>query len=534
MSSLRSAKACVTAAALGTFFIANAAFRLDGCGTEQLFKYWRSFDDFAIAAGYAARGTFPVAPYRVRDHVRRERDPRFRAFKESLLAGIDENDLRPVRFWKTFPPEAVAPDGRWLVASRFDDTGRALFLGLAFRTLGGAAPFLLFWLGALAALPVVVWIAAEFARAGQTLTGVVFLAAAGCSAFVLDLLSLGYSAGAFHLVELLVLVALATYAVLGRPSWRGLLARSAVSGGAFAICALCRGTVPFLLPGFALALLVAASRVALGAPSRFRMGLRRFALWAAAMALLVIPYLGLLTWSDHLVATARDAYGRELQPQYHDPALLLWKGLGDFDRTKGYAFADKAGEDAIAGLDPDKRAHRDSEVRLRETIWSDARSDPLWLAGILAKRFLATVSLYKLWPWAPRDGISFYPAASPNEGVIDNYYTLTKQADWLALGPWSMEVPVALLLLPMVALLAAACVPATWKRLGGVGANARRSLLLLACLALAILPVPVVITTATALEAECFVLVHFLALALLVQSARAGVERQPSAAPHPL
>jgi hypothetical protein len=87
------------------------------------------------------------------------------------------------------------------------------------------------------------------------------------------------------------------------------------------------------------------------------------------------------------------------------------------------------------GLDPDKRAHRDSEVRLRETIWSDVRSDPLWLAGILAKRFLATVSLYKLWPWAPRDGISFYPAASPNEGVIDNYYTLTQQADWLALGP---------------------------------------------------------------------------------------------------
>jgi hypothetical protein len=515
-------KAFVTAAALGAFFLANGALRLRGSGAEDVFRNWRAFDDFAIAAGHAADGHFPVAPYRVRDYVRRERDPRFRAFKESLLAEISEKDLRPTSFWKTFDPAAVAPDGRWLVASRFDDTGRALFLGLAFKALGGAAPFLLFWLGMLAALPVMAWIALELDSAGYPLAGVIFLAALSSSAFVLDVLSLGYSAVAFHLVGLLVLIALATYAVLGQPTARGLIARAAVSGAVLGICALCRGTVPFLLPAFALALLVGVRRTASSTSTAARSDrLRRIGLWAGATALLVVPYLGLRAWSDHLVATTRDAYGRDQRPLYHDPALLLWKGLGDFDRTKGYQFGDKAGEEAIAGLDPNRRAHRAGEVRLRDVILDDVREDPLWLAGILTKRVLATVSLYKLWPWAPVGGRSFFPATTANEGVIDSYYTLTKQADWLALGRWTVEAPVLLLLAPTLLLIGAAGVRAREGRLAMVAPRARRALLVLAGLALAVLPVPVMITTATALETECFVLVHFLALGLLVESLRA-------------
>lgn len=97
-----------------------------------MFRYWRASDDFAIAAGYDARGVFPVAPYRVRDHVRRERDPRFVVFKQRLFTGIADKGLDPLRFWRTFPAVALSDDGRWLVASRFDDTGRALLLGMGF------------------------------------------------------------------------------------------------------------------------------------------------------------------------------------------------------------------------------------------------------------------------------------------------------------------------------------------------------------------------------------------------------------------
>jgi hypothetical protein len=70
-------------------------------------------------------------------------------------------------------------------------------------------------------------------------------------------------------------------------------------------------------------------------------------------------------------------------------------------------------------------------------------------------------------------------------------------------------------------LIAAACVRAREGRLAMVATRARPALLVLACLALAVLPVPVMITTATALETECFVLVHFHALGLLVESLRA-------------
>jgi hypothetical protein len=515
----RGAKWCVMAAALGTLFLANNVFRMRGAGPEQLFRNWRAFDDFAIAAGYATRGVFPVAPYRVRDTVRREKDPRFRAFKERLLAAIAENELRPTRFWETFPADAVSPDGRWLVAKRFDDSGRAVLLGMAFRALGGAAPYLLFWLGALFALPLVVWIALEFAASGHGLPGVVFLLAASSSAFVLDLLSLGYSAGGFHLLALLVLVPLATYCILGHPTVRGLLVRTAVSGVLMGIFALCRGTVPFLFPAFALALAIGSRRVPLAALAGSRR-LRRLGVWGAGTCLVLLPYVGLRAWSERQVGETRDAYGREQLPQYHDAALLLWKGLGDFDRTKGYGFRDKAGEEAIIGVSPERRASRESEVLLRDVILSDVREDPLWLAEILAKRLLATVSLYKLWPWPPRDGVSFFPATTANEGVMDHYYGLTRQADVLVLGPWSGEAPISVLLAPMLALIAAACLPATWKPLAAIAASARRSLPLLACLGLAVLPVPVVITTATALETECFVVVHFLALALLVEALR--------------
>ena len=508
----RSVPAGLIAAVLGAGFVANSFWRLRGAGPEDLYRNWRAFDDFAIAAGYASRDALGVAPYRVRDFIRREKDPRFRAFKERLLVEIAAKGIEPTTFWKTFPASDVSPDGRWLIAKRFDDSGRALLLGIGFRVLGGAAPYLLFWLAILAALPLLIWSSYEFWAAGQRVAGVVFVAAVACSAFVLDVLALGYSAVGFHMAALLAVVPLATYAVFAQPTVRGLFVRTGLCAAVIGLCAVCRGTTPFLLPGFAAALAIGVTRL----PLLDRR--RRVAFWGLAVVLLLVPFLVLRAWSLDMIEDARDNYGREPMPQYHDASLLVWKGLGDFDRTKGYAFRDKAGEEAILRVDPEKRAHRDAEVLLRQLILKDVREDPLWLVEIVAKRFLATVSLYKLWPWTPRDGRALYPAASPNEGVIDHYYGLTRHADWFTIGPWSGEAPVLALLLPALALLAAALAPASMPWLVGVSSTARRSWLLLACVALAVLPTPVVITTATALETECFVVVHFLALALLAQS----------------
>jgi hypothetical protein len=218
-----------------------------------------------------------------------------------------------------------------------------------------------------------------------------------------------------------------------------------------------------------------------------------------------------------MVESAMTRRGRPMMPRYHDPALLIWKGLGDFDRTKGYEFRDKAGERAIISESAAGDAARAQEVYLRRVILGGIRDDPGWFAAILGKRALATITLYKIWPFGPRDGTSIIPATTPNEGVIDAYYSIAAQADWLTLGPWTREIPVLFILLPTLVFLLVAILPGARKSLASVASVARRGAPALVILSVGVLATPVLITTATAFEAECFVIVHFLAFSLLIE-----------------
>jgi hypothetical protein len=505
--------ACLIAAPAAALLLANAAWRVGVADTERLFRDWRSWDDVALASGYAARGEFPVAPYRVRDQVRRDKDPQFRAYRSWMLGEIGASGIDPLRFWKTSGSDLAPPDARWRLGRRFDDRGRALLAGIGFGLLHGMAPFLLFWLAVLAALPVLGWTAVEFASARRPFTGAVFLLALVCSTFVVELLVLGYSAAGFHLLAVLTAVPLATYAVFGEPTVRGLLARAGLAGCLLALCILCRGTAPLVLPGFVLAVSIGALR-ARGASDASTV--RRLAVAAVAAGLLVLPCLGLRVATDRLVEGTLLRYGREPVPEHHDAALHVWKGLGDYDRTKGHSFRDKAVEDEL--VETTGSAARENEVVLREFLLRDIRGDPWWYAGILIRRVAATVSLYKLWPWPPLSGASIVPARSDNEGVTDNYYSMIAQADWIGLGPWTAEAPIALVLAPTLFLLGLCCLPRATPRWEVPVTRARRALPLLACAALAVLPTPVLITTATAFETECFVVVHLLALAFLVEA----------------
>jgi len=212
-----------------------------------------------------------------------------------------------------------------------------------------------------------------------------------------------------------------------------------------------------------------------------------------------------------------------MMPRYHDPALLIWKGLGDFDRSKGYEFRDKAGERAIIRGSQTGDASRAQEIHLRTVILGDIRDEPLWFVSILAKRALSTMTLYKIWPFGPRDGTSIIPASSPNEGVIDSYYAIAAQADWLTIGPWTGEVRAQLLLLPTLALLLLALLPAARGRIVPAVRIARGALPALVILGLGVLVTPVLITTATAFETECFIIVHFLAISFLLEGGAASV-----------
>jgi len=513
-----------------TLLLGNAALRLDASNLEVLLRGWRGWDDVGIAIGYWARGEFPLGPYPVTNQFRRN-DEHFLDFGRAFSAATAASGIRPAYFWRVLPPEVSFHSDQWFLAQRFDDAGRALLLGLGFRALGGVAPFLLNWLATVFLVPVALWTAWEFEMAGSRIAGVLFLLSLSCSAFVLDLLSLGYSAASFYLLGLLLLVPLAVYASLGQPTLSGLLLRAPAVGALLGLCLLCRSVSVLLLPAYALAFGVGFRRIApagtadgsgaLGGLFRRRVGP------LIALILLLLPYLLLVLHVRGLSRKAAEHLGEDSKaPSQHDIWITIWQGLGDFDRSKSHIYRDKAGEEAVLGAGGSRRLSPESERILRRLVLSDIRNDPVWYAGILARRAWATLTLRKLWPWGPRDGVSIVPASHPNEGVTDNYYTMIAQADFLAVGASSIELPVSILLFPTLILLSACLVPAhsrSYQR-----DRARHSLPVVACTALAALPAPVFITTASAFETETFVVVHFLALAFLVEAVilgRAGLPK---------
>jgi hypothetical protein len=445
----------------------------------------------------------------------RRRSEEFAAFRGILVEATAAARLRPTRFWQPLPRGVLDPIQDWRIARRFDDMGRSVLLALGFRALGGIAPFLILWLAPLALVPVFVWTAFESRAAGRRAGGLVFLGAVATSAFVIDALTLGYAAVGFYLISLLMIVPLAVYGTLGRPTRRGLLLRLLALTIPFAACVLTRNACLATVPGYALAIAIAAVRVSPPA------GLRRRALTAAVAAVLGTALL-LAAWPV-LTASLEAATGATIQrygqrrPMRHGHDLwsTVWQGLGDFDRTHGHVFTDYAAEKAVRAAGVGEWLSPEGEEVMKRLTLRSIRSDPSWFVGILAQRAFATVTLDKLWPWPPLGGPSFRPASSENEGVIDSYYGMLSPADVLRMGPRKLELPMVLWLVPASVLIALALAPARGRWLP-LRTEARPALAVLACVAVAALPTPVLVTVATAFETEAFMLVHHLALGLLV------------------
>jgi hypothetical protein len=213
---------------------------------------------------------------------------------------------------------------------------------------------------------------------------------------------------------------------------------------------------------------------------------------------------------DGLVRQTAAGYGQSaLPPQRHAFWFGMWSGLGDFDRTHGYTWLDAAASEAAvaAGGTPLRSYGYDpvNEPIYRRLVLGDISSDPLWYAGVLARRLAATVSERKLWPWPPWSGRSIAEPTSPNEGAIDAYYALTTPPDRFGIGEHQFEVPMPLLVAPAVAVVLLAV-----RRRGDWGGSA----LVVAALAAAALPLPILVTTASAIETEAFMIVHLVALSL--------------------
>lgn len=201
--------------------------------------------------------------------------------------------------------------------------------------------------------------------------------------------------------------------------------------------------------------------------------------------------------------------------QHHAIWSAVWEGLGDFDRSKGYTWSDAAAEKVAQAGGASTLKTPEAEAVLRALVLSDVRRDPLWFAGILARRLFATLTLQKLWPWAPLDGVSMAPSTSPNEGFMHKYFRYTHSVDFLCLGSRQWEIPISLLALPT--LVFAGWAAAARGRHSAQFAAMGSGLLLLLTMALATLPLPVLISTAGGQETQAFALTYFLGFGLLVE-----------------
>jgi hypothetical protein len=425
-------------------------------------------------------------------------------YRRIMIERTRERGIRPTQFWRTLRGRAFLREWGPLEPGAYDDPGRALLLALAFRQLEGISPFLILWLGAVFCIPVLLWTSWEFFMADQPVAGTTFVLGLVSSPYVVEVLALPRYAVGFYALALLLLVPLSVYALLGAsPSPKGLVIRAALAGLGFAVCALSRSSSLLLSGGFLLALFLGFCRV----KPRERWRLRSLAASLAVLLLFLSPYL----------ATSR--------PQRHDVWQPLWEGLGDFDRTKGHAWSDPVAEEVVTKAGGQALWTPRSEAIFRTLVLNEVREDPVWYATILAKRACATIAQWKLWPWAPRDGIHIRRRSSDNEGFIDKYYGYTTTVDHLGFGSSLVELPIALLFLPTLLLVALVCVP-TRFRPGATDAGLRPArLAVIGCMGLAAIPLPVLITTAGAQETQAFALVYLLGLSFLVEEIKRSCRR---------
>ena len=473
-------RASILGAAAGTLFalllLVHVAVRTADNRLDELGAYRRLWSDQALATTALVKARAGGSP--------RARNPQSVAACQRLIVErINVLRIRPWQFWRTIRAEPFLRERIYQEPAPYDDPGRAVLMGSAFRLLGGVAPYLVFWLAPIFGAPVLAWAIAEIWGRGHAGAAVVFGCLLVLSPFVVEVLALSRSPIGFYLVAWLALVALAAFAMLGpAPTPRALMVRCGLAGIVFAVCAFCRIGSLFLIPGVALAIAVGVRRTA--SP-------RRMVLAAACSLLFLVPCIVLRSQPSH----------NRWQP--------LWEGLGDFDRTHEFTWDDPRAEEWAVR----HGAHLwtdEGEAAFRADMLSTIRAEPGWYARILVQRVGATISQYKLWPRIATDGLWMRRGTSMNEGFMDKYYTYTETVDFLGWGRHIVEVPIALLILPTLALLALR----RWSE----------GLVLIA--AAATVFVPVIISTASGQETQAFALVYFLGLAFAMEAmAREAMER---------
>lgn len=447
-------------------------------GISNLPSSWRFWDDMTLGI---ARYVDATSPGPAMERAQGELMPLVRVYRELVEEKARTFEIAPHQFWRTVNDQKFRTRREPFAAPPFEDPGRSLLLGLGFRVIGGVAPYLLYWIGALAFLPVLAWLSYEMVSAGYGTAGFTFVGLLAFSPYFYESLSLPHSAIAFYLGALVALVAFAAAALLRLPgselSWRSLAWRAALLSSVLIVALWCRSGSVFFVPA---AFLVAAFGF-------WRGGLTRAAALGLAAALILAP-----------VALLRPH-------QVHNVWLSLWEGLGDFGTDHGYSWYDTEANlflarQGIAGFADPKDVNATHEAAFKKAFLADVLNSPAWYAGVLVQRLGATVGLTKLLPWGPRDGES--------RSAPLFHYKYTFPIDWFGFKDRLFEVPISILIIPTATLL-------IWGAF--VRNRSRGEWGVLATVSAASLPCPLVVSTASGLETQAFGLVYFLGAAFLVQ-----------------
>jgi hypothetical protein len=124
-----------------------------------------------------------------------------------------------------------------------------------------------------------------------------------------------------------------------------LLVRSTAAAVLLAMLVQARNATMLVYPAFALALALGARRAMPAVAVRGRR-VRIGGVVALGLALLAAAHVSVEAAVDATVARTMERRQHWRQALTHDVWITLWQGLGDFDRSKGHVFLDKAGEEA--------------------------------------------------------------------------------------------------------------------------------------------------------------------------------------------
>jgi len=474
----------VTAAVSLLAFFNAAALRvhwdLDDIGTSR--RYW---EDMTVAFSLYETRDWGPTPVLSIDDAMAERI--YRRLRQLVPQAAARSDLRPWEFWRTVEFRSfrnIAP-----FELRFsDDTGRSRLSFLGFRGLGGIAPYLPLWLPFLAFVPLAFWIMVESFRCREGTAGILFLLLAASSAYLLEALTLPYSAAGFHLLAALIIVPLSLFASGPPPSASGVWLRVGLTAIALHVAAWCRSSSIIAMPPAALLLLIALFRAEAGASLKRR-------------ALLALVLLGAL------------AAPRALAPrQAHELWVGMWEGLGDFDREYGHVWSDPGARVTLdqEGYVMERRGPywtEESEAIFRRLVLKDIQAHPVWYAQILLRRTVATITQWRLWPTARDSGWTYQPSQHPAEGVTDTYYNFVKTADVFTASGRTWEAPLWSFWVAAGLFFALAF----HRR----SAESRRRLAVTSSFAVSALLMPVAVTTSSGMETQVFVFTFFLCAAFL-------------------